>query len=121
MSYSEWNEDQTPARSLDLVSPNNLMRPVIASFDQHVGEDGLDQVERRIFVKDSHRVDGFQSAQNLGTSVSGVQRTGRALEAPDASVRVEADDQKIAQGGRFPEKSDVPGVQKIEAAVGKDD
>ncbi len=54
-------------------------------------------------------------------SLSGIDRPGGALEPADRGVAVQGHDQDVAQFLGLLEKTDMPGVDQVEAAVREDD
>ena len=62
MALDQGDEHQPAAGGLDLRAADDLIGPIVASLDQHIGTDRLDQFQRRVFVEDGHGVDGLERA-----------------------------------------------------------
>ena len=78
-------------------------------------------VVRRLLVEDDDGVHARERGEDLRALGFGRDRTVRPLDGPDRSIRVHADDERVAERARLLEVADVAGVQQVEDAVGEDD
>ena len=96
-------------------------RPV-GALDQHVGLKRRDDVVRRVLVEDDDARRRAASAARISArSASGVIGPIRTLVRPHRSIRVDADDERVAEAARVLQVANVPGMQEVEDAVGEDD
>src|SRR5207302_1801301 len=65
-------------------------------------------------------VDATQGGEHPEPVVQAVDRPARPLEAADALVGVDADDEHVAQRLGLAQVADVAAVEDVEAAVGED-
>jgi len=72
-------------------------------------------------IEQSDIVDGFERSDDFHAIFFWNERPQSALNCADASIAVQTDDQNIAQCFGCTQAPNVPGVKKIEAAVGPDD
>jgi hypothetical protein len=92
---------------------------VIASFDDHIRLEKLDQLERSVFAEDDDEIDGFNARQHvrpLGLSSNGSSGT---LETAHREIAVDPDDECIRRLARGQQKVDMPGMKEIEHTVRK--
>ena len=94
---------------------------VIATLDEDVGLEGADELEGSVFVEDDDGVDGGQGGHDAGTLALADDGPGRAFEARNGSVGVEAEHEPRAELAAIFEQLDVADVEQVEAAVGEDD
>ena len=93
----------------------------VGALDEHVRLERADDLVRRVFVEDHHGVDRLEREQHLGALGLRRDRTPRALVRAHGSIRVDADDERVAEAPGLLEIADMPGMQQIEHAVGEDD
>ena len=94
---------------------------VVGTFCVIVGSDRVDELFDGRLVENGHGIDKSESRNDLGAFAFGDVWAVFALQNPDLAVRIYPDNQKAAESLRPSEIADVAGVQKVEAAVGKDD
>ena len=61
-----------------------------------------------------------RAASRVGSVVVGDDGSRNTLQASDAGIAVDGDDEDIPERGRFLQVADVSDVQQVEAAVGED-
>src|SRR5215213_10050579 len=94
---------------------------VVGAFRVDVGAEGEQEFGDGRLVEDRDVVHGAQGGDDLGALSFGDEGAPLAFEAPHLLVRVDADDEQVAQTLRRLKVADVPDVQQVEAAVGEDD
>src|SRR5262245_6664156 len=119
--FRESQADNSSAASLDHIPPDDRIGSPIGSLDEDVRLNAGHNRMRGLLVEDRDRIDAAQCLQYFGPLSFGVDRTLRSLVRTHGSIGVDRDDQRISQGARLPEISDVPGMEQIEHAIGKDD
>jgi hypothetical protein len=75
---------------------------------------------RRLFVEDDHHVDRLERGEDFGAFTLGVDRAALAFVRSNRAIRVDADDQHIAESPRASQIPDVAGMKEVEDAVRKD-
>src|ERR1051326_1535290 len=96
------------------------MRP-IGSFDKDVREDCGDQFARRVLIEERNRVDGGESAGKFGPVVLVYEWTCGTFDPLYARIRVQRQDQDVAERSRAFKKPYVAGMENVVAAVCEDD
>lgn len=81
----------------------------------------LDELERRVLVEQGNRVDRLEASEDVSSFAFRADRAIRALEAPNAGVAIEADDQGVAARARATQEIEMAGMEKVEHAIGEDD
>ena len=74
-----------------------------------------------VFLEQADQVDAGEGGEDGGAGGLVVDRAGRAFEAGDGGIRVQADDQAVAHGAALFEQMGVARVQDVEAAIGEAD
>ena len=119
----ERHADDPAAPGLDPVGADDAVAGVVGAFDQDVGRERLDQLERRVLVEQHDAVHRGEAGEHPGRAACS-SATGRPAPLPrrrtDASV-LTPDDQGVALAPGGLEQLDVAGVQQVEHAVGEDD
>jgi proteasome lid subunit RPN8/RPN11 len=92
----------------------------IGALHQNIRKKRGDQFPRRLFIEQHHSVDRLQLAGHLSPFFFAKDGTRRPLHAPHGRIGVQPQHQKVAQGSCLFEQANVPAMQQIEAAVGKD-
>src|SRR3712207_6360951 len=111
-------------RAAELLDDGRLrehLAGVVAALDEDVRPKRPDELDRRVLVERDDVVDGRECRQNVGPILERVDRTAGSLEACDALVGVEADDQHVPERLRARQVRDVAAVEDVEAAVREDD
>ena len=98
-----------------------MIERVVASFHEDVGFECFDQGDGRGVVEEDDGVDACEAGQEAGAVVFTDDGSGRSLEAADRGIRVEADDEEVAQSFSAFQTGEVSGVEDVEASVGEDD
>lgn len=103
---------------LDDRAPDHLVRLVVTALHQHVGKEGLDQLQGSIFAEETDRVHAAKASHDFRSVFRPVQRSvGTLPEPPYRSVVVHADDKCVTEfPGPF-EVLDVTAVNEVEDPV----
>ena len=117
----QWHQRHPAAGTLDDVGAFDLALRVVGALDQHVRQNRPDQAQRLVLSEHHQVVDALELGHDLDAVFFTIDRSARALDAPDRGVGVEPDDQQIALNARLAQVTDVAGVQNVEAAVGEGD
>ena len=100
VSRLERKRKNLSASGLHLLATGDKVSPV-GALDENVGQHRGDQFARRVFIEERHRVDGGQLDGQVGAFAFGDQRARWSLEALHARIRVQGQDQNIAERPRF--------------------
>ena len=110
----------TPPR--DVVRPDDGVECVVGTFDENVGAQPPNQLERRVLLEQDDTIDGGERCDQAGALRLGDDRPIRSLPQPArGGIGIHTHDQGVAFPARRLEQRDVPGVQQIEDAVREDD
>src|SRR5579884_881625 len=112
--------DHFPSAPLDGLPSNDLFQRPIAPFHQDVGAQRLDDPLRCIRAEQNDIVDTSKRRQNLRPLSVGNNRPGAPLQSADRRVGVHCDDETISERPGGGQISNMPDMQKIKTAVGKD-
>jgi len=121
MAFQQGHPDHPSPSRLHGVSADNVVGAPVGAFDQDIGLDPLDDLCGRVVVKNRDGVNTLERQQDLGAFGLGRNWALRSFVGADRSIRVEADDQRVAKRPRIPQISHMAGMQEIEYAVGEDD
>jgi hypothetical protein len=92
---------------------------VVASLDEDVGAEGLDEVQGGVFFEGDDAVYEEEAGQELHASGQGHDGPAVTFESLYAVVGVDAYDQALTQSGSLGEIGEVSGVDEVEDAVGE--
>jgi len=93
----------------------------IGSFNQYIGQDCGYEFARRILIEKRDCVDRFQAERQGGAVALRNERARRSFETRDARIRIERQDQDVAERAGALEQAYVPGMEQVVAAVREDD
>jgi hypothetical protein len=121
LAGSERDDDTLAAPAADLRCADDRVGRVVSAFHDDIRPEVSNQLERRVFVEDDDGVDGLEASEHV--RAFGLRPDGplRALEAPNAGVAVEADDERIAKLTRTAQNVEVTRVKEVEHPVREDD
>jgi hypothetical protein len=111
--------DATPG-GFDFFAANDLVAGPVTTFDKDIWKKSGDDRARGRFVEDEDRVDAFEAGEDFGALELRDGWAAGSFEGANAAVAVDADDEEIAKGAGGFKTADVPGMKKIEAAIGED-
>src|SRR5260370_28120792 len=94
---------------------------VVGAFGMNVRAQRFEKGFHVGFVKDNNEVDGTESSDELRTGLLIEDRAVRSLECANAAIRIDSDDKDIALAARSFQIAYVPDVERVEAAVSKND
>lgn len=98
-----------------------VLCPVIATFDMDLGPKFCDQGLRRILIEKDGAVYRPESFQDRDTVLGRIHWAPWALlKSTDGIVAIDTNNEQVAKLFRFSEVLDVPCVENVEDAVGKD-
>lgn len=106
--------------SFDFFAANDLIAGPVTAFDKNIWKKSGDDRARSRFVEDEDRVDAFEAGEDFGALELRDDWAAGSFEGANAAVAVEANDEEIAKGAGGFKTVDVPGMKKIEAAIGED-
>ena len=112
-------EHNGAAPALLQFRPDHGVLGIVGAFDQKLGPDRLDQLDRRILVEDADQIDRGKARKYRGPRGLGLDRAGRPLEPPHAGIAVEPNHEPIAGRAGLLQQMDVARMKQIEAAIGK--
>jgi len=121
MTGGERDDYDFPAPAPDFSGADDSLFGVVATLHNNVGLEVFDQVERSIFGKDYHEIDTLERSKHISALRVAADRAGRALEASNGFVAVDADDQSICGLPCCPEHIDVTGMKEVEHSIGERD
>jgi len=121
ISGNDRNGNDAPASGFNFFPADNLIAGPIAAFDENVGQQRGDGFARSEFLKNDDGVHAFEGSENFRALKFGQDRAAGAFQFADARVAVDTDDERVAKRARLFQALNVAGVQKVEAAVRKDD
>ena len=119
MPGCERNDDDLPSPSAHFTGADDGRFGIVAALDQHVGTEGGNQLERRVFVENDNGVHHRKRGQHVTAFGRAANGPLGSLEASNRLVAVDADDKCITGSSRTKEHVDVTGMQKIENAIRK--
>src|SRR5271170_2042499 len=105
------NDLDSAAGGDDVFMADDGLDDVVAAFDQDIGFQGSDKVERRVLFEENNRIDSSESGHNAGTFALGDDRASGAFEPADRSVGVESKDELRTEATAVFEQGDVADVQ----------
>src|SRR5918911_669768 len=106
--------------SYHIALRNGLLR-VVCALGVNVRADGTEQRLDGRLCEDRDEIYGAQAGDYFGALAFGDERASLPFLSTHLGVRVDRDDQQIAQGASAFQVAYVPDVQEVEAAVGKND
>jgi len=121
LSRGEGDDDALPAPAPDFGGADDGFGRIVSALDDDVRTEVVDQLERGVLVEHRDGIDGLQPGEHVGALRFAADRAVRSLEAPDARVAVEADDERVAALTRTTKDVEVSGVQQVKNAVGEYD
>jgi len=121
MAGFDRHANDSSAAPFDDVASDDRVNSPVGAFREDIGLQSLDQIVRCGFVEDHHAVHACQRFEDLRALGLGGNGTSATLDLPDGTVRVQTDDQSIAQRPRLLKVSEMTDVQEVEYAVGEHD
>src|SRR6266550_562719 len=119
MSGSERHYQHAPAPALHFCRTYDRVFRVIAAFDDHIGFQMSDKIERRVLGENYDEVHTLERCEHVRTLGVAAHRSRRTLEAAHRLIAVDADDERVGAVARSSEDIDVPGMKQVEYAVSK--
>ena len=119
MSGSERHYDHSPAPALHFCRTNDRVFRIIAAFDDHVGLELPDEVERRVLGENYDEIHALERRDHVRAFGVGTDWASRTLEAPHRLIAVDPDDESVGALARGSEDVDVPGMEQVENAIGE--
>lgn len=94
---------------------------VVGSFGMNIRAQRFEKGFHVGFVEENNVVDGTESCDELRTGLLIEDRAARPLECANAAIRIDSDDEDIALAASSFQIAYVPDVERVEAAVSKND
>lgn len=120
-AFNQRHVDYDATGILNSIAPDNFRDAPICAFDEHIGNNGINDALWSGVIENKNKVDTRQSRQHLGSLRFGHNRARRSLNFPDRTVAVDSDHQYISQRTRLIQISDMADVQDVKAAIREDD
>lgn len=92
---------------------------VVAAFRVNLRADGAQNLRHAHIRKNGDVIDTTERAQNLRAILLAIDRASGAFQRAHGGVAIERDEQCVAELPGLLQIADMPGVQEIETAVGK--
>ncbi len=122
MTGLERGEDDASSSPFDAGAARNISALPIRAFDDDVRCEPLNDLCRRVIVKDDDGVHTREAGQYFGPlTLRRDGAIGALLEASYGCVRVDPHDQNAAEVSRVLEIAEMADVQQVEDTVRKDD
>jgi hypothetical protein len=116
----ERHREHATTGSLDFFFSCDEVRP-IRSLQEDIGKKFGDQLPGGILIKQSNGIDRLESPGQLRALDLRDQRTGEPLGAPNAGVRIQRQNQPVAQRSGLFQEPDVSRMEQVIAPVGEND
>ncbi len=114
------DRNDCPTRGEDPGGANDRVDRPVAAFDENVGCNGANELNRGVAGKPGHQVDRFQSPDERKAIGQCVDRTVVALaKAAHGRIVIEGNDQACAECAGLRQVSDMATVQDVKDAVGE--
>jgi len=121
ISGNDWHGNDAPAGGFNFFPADDLIAGPVAAFDENVGQQRGDGFARSEFLKNDDGVHTFEGREDFRAFEFRQDRATRAFQFADARVAVDTDDERVAKRARLFQALNVARMQKVEAAVRKDD
>jgi hypothetical protein len=116
----ERNNDALTAPGADIVCTDDRIRRVVAAFHDDVGAQMPHELERCVFVEYGHGINRFEPGENVGAIGFGADRPLGTLQAPNAGIAVEANDECITARPGAAQHIKMARMKEIKDAVRED-
>src|SRR5882762_888250 len=117
MSGSERHYQHAAAPAFHFFRADDSLFRIIAAFDDHVGLQMSDKIERRVLRENYDEVHALERSEHVRALRVAAHRPRGTLEAAHRLIAVEADDERVCALACGGEDVDVPGVKQVEYAV----
>ena len=117
MPLKKGQKDDSSSSGLHGLAFRQFLKLVIPAFRMDVRPQETQCFDRRVFVEARDKIHARKPCKNGGPVRPLANRTARTFEAPDRIVRIQADDQHVAQVPGSAQIIHMPRMQKIETAV----
>ena len=121
MSFAERKNPHDASDRFHLGTSGDLLDPIIAALHQNVGKQLRDQLTRRVLAEKRDPIDAREAGEHVRAALFVVQWSLRSFQPTHGSVRIERDDEHVAERARREEILHVSRMQDIENAVGEYD
>jgi hypothetical protein len=117
MAGCERHYHHAPSPALHFRGTNDGVFRIVAAFDDHVGLEMPDEVERRVLRENYDEIDAFERRQHVRALGVAAHGAGRALEAAHGLIAVDPDDERVGGFTRGGEDVDMPGMKQVEDSI----
>ena len=117
MARRERNDDDVASPSAHFTRADDGGFGIVAALDQHVGTEGGDQFERRVFVENDDGVHHRERGKHVAAFGARRERAAPVPSGAERTRRCYADDERVTGSSRAEEHVDVTGMQEIEHAI----
>src|SRR6266403_1169107 len=119
MSGCERHYQHPPAPAFHFLRTDDRIFGIIAAFDDHVGLQMSDKIERRVLGENYNEVHALERSEHVRALRVAAHRPRETLEAAHRLIAVDADDERVGAVARSSEYVDVPGMKQVEHAIGE--
>ena len=117
MSGSERYYQHAPTPALHFRCADDSLFRIVAAFDNHVGLEMPDEVERSVLGENYDEIDALERREHVGAFGVAAHRARGTFEAAHRLIAVDTDDERVGAVARGGEDVDVPWVKQVEYAV----
>ena len=121
MSRRQRHNNDSPAPALHFSGAHNRVFRVVSALHDHIGTKKLNEIERRVVRKNYNEIDAFEAGHDIASFSVRAYWAIWAFQSPYGLIAVDSDDQCIGGLSGRRENVDVPGMEKVEHAVGECD
>lgn len=121
MPFLGLNQHNPASARLYGIAADDLIGRPVRAFDQDVRLDEAHDLRWCVLRKYHDRIDTLERGEDFSAFVFGRERPFGALVAPDRIVRVQPDNEHIAEGARVLEIADMARMEKVEHTIREDD
>ena len=121
MTFAKSKNTNLTTVTQHVFRPRDFIATIIATFNQDIRQQGLNEPRRCVFRKRHYPVDGRQSGKNRHTIFQRIDWSCLALQLANRVIVINRNDKAITQAFRLFEIGHMSGVQNIKTTVCHDD
>lgn len=103
----------------DVLCAYNGLNVIIPAFYQDIRSQGLNELQRSLFVEQNDRAHAFKGCHNYGARFLRLNGAAWPFQPFDGVVGIKGDNQLVALCSRLLNKLHMPQVQQIKTTVGE--
>src|SRR5882724_1487489 len=115
------NDRHSSAKGSYHITLWNRLFGVVSALGMNIRLDGEQQFRNGWFIKNRDEIDGFQRRHDFGALVLRQEGAAFSLQSACLLIRINCNNQDVPQSLGCFQVADMPGVQDVEAPVGKND